>query len=172
MTTAKFCSQCGNALTEGARFCAGCGTGVNVAPAVPPTSQTAYYCPDCEATLPPRYRRSTGLFDCPWCGYVGGALTRAVTTGPGGGIAYGPAPSLPGTGRDVSAGIAYLLWAFLGGFGVHRFYLGDTGIGLGIIALNFGLLLLFWPLWLPVMLVVYIVEACLIPGAAEKARQG
>jgi TM2 domain-containing membrane protein YozV len=29
-----------------------------------------------------------------------------------------------------STGIAYLLWFFLGVFGVHRFYLGKTGSGL------------------------------------------
>jgi TM2 domain-containing membrane protein YozV len=26
-----------------------------------------------------------------------------------------------------STGVAYLLWFFLGGFGAHRFYLGQTG---------------------------------------------
>ena len=29
-----------------------------------------------------------------------------------------------------SAGLAYLLWFFLGGLGVHRFYLGQTGTGI------------------------------------------
>ena len=31
--------------------------------------------------------------------------------------------------RSKSTGIAYLLWIFLGVFGVHRFYLGSTGVG-------------------------------------------
>ena len=26
-----------------------------------------------------------------------------------------------------SVGVAYLLWAFFGGFGAHRFYLGRSG---------------------------------------------
>ncbi len=33
-----------------------------------------------------------------------------------------------------SVGIAYLLWFFLGAFGVHRFYLGSWGIGFLILA--------------------------------------
>jgi TM2 domain-containing membrane protein YozV len=31
--------------------------------------------------------------------------------------------------RSKSTGIAYLLWIFLGGFGLHRFYLGSNGMG-------------------------------------------
>jgi len=41
--------------------------------------------------------------------------------------------------------IAYLLWFFLGSFGGHRFYLGDTGRA--VCMLFFGWLTLFiWPL--------------------------
>jgi len=38
--------------------------------------------------------------------------------------------------RKKSTGVAYLLWFFLGGFGVHRFYLGRTGSGIAMIALT------------------------------------
>jgi TM2 domain-containing membrane protein YozV len=39
-----------------------------------------------------------------------------------------------------SAGVAYLLLIFLGGFGAHRFYLGETGTG----AVQLILLVLGW----------------------------
>ncbi|SNT45653.1 TM2 domain-containing protein [Asanoa hainanensis] len=32
--------------------------------------------------------------------------------------------------RQKEVGIAYLLWFFLGGLGIHQFYLGKTGRGL------------------------------------------
>jgi TM2 domain-containing membrane protein YozV len=35
--------------------------------------------------------------------------------------------------KRKNKGIAYLLWFFLGGFGGHRFYVGDTGIAIGMI---------------------------------------
>ncbi|MBP6878253.1 MAG: TM2 domain-containing protein [Phenylobacterium sp.] len=35
-----------------------------------------------------------------------------------------------------SAGVAYLLWLFLGGLGAHRFYLGRTGSGVAMLALT------------------------------------
>lgn len=33
--------------------------------------------------------------------------------------------------NQKSPTVALLLWLFLGVFGAHRFYLGDTGVGLG-----------------------------------------
>ena len=44
--------------------------------------------------------------------------------------------------QKKSAGIAYVLWLFTGGFGGHRFYLGRTGSAVG----QLGLTLLGWPL--------------------------
>ena len=69
--------------------------------------------------------------------------------------------------------IAYLLWFFLGGFGVHRFYLGHTKSGLWMLglciisavlsviavgALGFIALSIWW-----------VVDAFLIPGLARNA---
>lgn len=32
-----------------------------------------------------------------------------------------------------SAGVAYLLWFFLGGLGAHRFYIGHKGVGFAML---------------------------------------
>ncbi|MFC5344752.1 NINE protein [Brevundimonas staleyi] len=71
-----------------------------------------------------------------------------------------------------SAGVAYLLWFFTGGFGGHRFYLGRTGSAVAqlilsllgwvlLLAAGFGLLFLI-PLgvWL-------LVDLFLIPGMIQ-----
>ena len=65
-----------------------------------------------------------------------------------------------------STGLAYVLWFFLGWFGVHRFYLGRTGSGLAQLLL--GLLG-----WLPLFIgwvilgIWWLVDALLIPGIAR-----
>lgn len=70
-----------------------------------------------------------------------------------------------------SVGLAYVLWFFLGGLGIHRFYLGRTGSGVGMLLLNLvgwltvwimigGVFLFAWFIW-------WIVDAFLIPGMAR-----
>ena len=65
-----------------------------------------------------------------------------------------------------STGVAYLLWFLLGGFGAHRFYLGQTGSATAQLIL----LLLGWiPLFVGwVVLGVWLfVDLFLIPGIAR-----
>ena len=67
-----------------------------------------------------------------------------------------------------SVGIAYALWFFLGLFGAHRFYTGQTGsaiaqLVLTIIGFMLTILLVGWLLVLGVVIWV-IVDAFLIPG--------
>ena len=69
--------------------------------------------------------------------------------------------------QKKSTGAAYLLWLFLGGFGAHRFYLGQTGTAVAQLLL----LLLGWipfgigwgvlGLWL-------LVDLFLIPGIISR----
>jgi TM2 domain-containing membrane protein YozV len=67
------------------------------------------------------------------------------------------------------AGVAYLLWFFLGGFGAHRFYLGTTGTAVAQL-----LLLLLG--WIPFLLgwvvlgIWLVVDLFLIPGIARDAN--
>ncbi|NKB48812.1 MAG: NINE protein [Alphaproteobacteria bacterium] len=64
--------------------------------------------------------------------------------------------------------LAYILWFFLGGFGVHRFYLGRMGTGAAMLAIT----IVSWILTLVVIgafgfIVIgiwWIVDAFLIPG--------
>ena len=66
-----------------------------------------------------------------------------------------------------SAGISYLLWFFLGGFGAHRFYLGQNGTA----AAQLLLLLLGW---LPIFIGWFVlglwlfVDLFLIPGIVQR----
>ena len=66
-----------------------------------------------------------------------------------------------------SAGVAYLLCIFLGGFGAHRFYLGYSGTG----AVQLVLWLLGWVTvfiaWIPLGIWI-IIDLFLIPGMARE----
>ena len=65
--------------------------------------------------------------------------------------------------QKKSTGAAYLLWLFLGGFGAHRFYLGQTGTAVAQLLLlllgwiPFGIGWIVLGLWL-------FVDLFLIPG--------
>lgn len=69
-----------------------------------------------------------------------------------------------------SVGASYLIWFFLGGLGVHRFYLGRMGSGIAQLLLG----LLGWlPLFMGwvVLGVWLIVDAFLIPGIAREENE-
>lgn len=70
--------------------------------------------------------------------------------------------------QKKSMGLSYLLWAFLGGLGLHRLYNGRVGSGVAIMLLNiFGLLTVTITVGVPMVLAAWtwvIVDAFLIPG--------
>ena len=69
--------------------------------------------------------------------------------------------------------VAYLLWFFLGGFGAHRFYMGRTRSGFGMLGLCVGSLVLTMVvvgfIGLAALFVWAIVDAFLIPKWMEQA---
>ncbi|MBN9561670.1 MAG: TM2 domain-containing protein [Alphaproteobacteria bacterium] len=70
-----------------------------------------------------------------------------------------------------SAGIAYLLWFFLGSLGAHRFYLKHTGSALAMLLIFLGSLALtvvaIGVFGLIVVGIWALVDAFLIPGMAR-----
>lgn len=58
--------------------------------------------------------------------------------------------------------VTYLLWAFLAGFGGHRFYLGKTGTAVGQLICTLSLV------GIVVTFVWIIVDAFLIPGMVRE----
>jgi TM2 domain-containing membrane protein YozV len=76
--------------------------------------------------------------------------------------------SLPGAGSAKSIGLTYVLWAFLGGFGAHRMYVGRVGSGFGQLALLIGsivtLKIIVGLIGLIALSIWWIADAFLIPG--------
>lgn len=74
-----------------------------------------------------------------------------------------------------STGISYLLWFFLGGFGVHRFYLARTGSAIAMLVIYvLSWILVFaavGAIGLAIIGVWWIVDAFLIPGLAREYNQ-
>ena len=100
----NFCRACGQPLTEGARFCAGCGANVDTS-ALMPARQSA----------PAPYRPGHDAF----CRACGRPINVQARTCPGCGAPQSPAIGLGEKSRITAA----LLAIFLGGFGIHKFYL-------------------------------------------------
>lgn len=76
-------------------------------------------------------------------------------------------PSTTSAGTK-SAAAAYLLWFFLGGLGIHRFYMGRTGSGFGMLGLAVGSFVLSFVviglIGYPVLFIWWLVDAFLIAG--------
>jgi len=103
-TDQHFCYGCGRLLHASATACPHCGAQQR---AVQPANSLALgrevFCRACGAGL------NAAAPLCPNCG----APQRAASTG----------------GGDKSRIAAAILALFLGGFGIHKFYLGQTGLG-------------------------------------------
>ena len=71
-----------------------------------------------------------------------------------------------------SAGVAYLLWFFLGATGAHRFYLGQTGTAVAqLLLFIFGWLTIWVGVGLVLLLplgIWVLVDAFLIPSIARE----
>ena len=57
-----------------------------------------------------------------------------------------------------SVGLAYLLWFFFGGLGVHRFYTGNTKSALVRLGLTISIV------GIPIMMLLWLIDAFLLPG--------
>ena len=103
-------------------------------------------CPNCKK----------GIFQaanvCPYCGTVQNTVQPAHQQ------AYAPAPGYTQNARPSKDKLAAgLLAIFLGGFGVHHFYLGNVGLGL--------LYLLFF--WTGIPLIVGIIEGIIYLATSD-----
>ncbi len=93
---------------------------------------------------------------------------------------YGPHPGLspgnvyPPVASRKEVGIAYLLWFFFGGLGVHHFYLGRTGWGATYLLLLIGGILTSWVLIgflaLFALAIMLLVDLFAIPSYTERAN--
>jgi len=119
-----FCRSCGAPLSDQAGFCTGCGAGAGTG---------NNFCYQCGAQADPNTaacsRCGVALYSAP--GAAPGVYPGAVP--PAG---YPPPAPFPGGYPGVplnplkSKLVAGLLGIFVGGFGVHRFYLGYNTIGI------------------------------------------
>ncbi len=106
-----FCKNCGSAVNDNQVVCLSCGCAVG-------TGTT--YCANCGGELAPN------AFACMKCGVAADFGSATKNTGNTGipGLDKGWCPA----GKEKI--VAILLAFFLGGFGIHNFYLGETKKGI------------------------------------------
>jgi TM2 domain-containing membrane protein YozV len=101
---------------------------------------------------------------------------RALTSG-GSGSGGGHAPANPVFIREKSIGVAYLLWFFVGGLSVHRFYLGFSTSGAiqaSLIPIAYAMMIagsLVGALPLFASALWLLADAFMIPGLARQANE-
>ncbi len=106
-----FCKNCGNQIDPQAAICVKCGFANGVG---------NNFCHNCGRQIAP------GAAVCMGCGVpVNVPVNPPYPPGPGPGP-YPPQPAVVGDKSKMTAG---LLGIFLGGWGVHNFYLGKAGRG-------------------------------------------
>ena len=111
----KFCYACGAVVHVSATDCPSCGA--RQSDAVDARPGTALGNPD---------RSAYGQVYCRGCGH---ALHQTAPLCPNCGAPQSAPPSAS-SGPTKSKIVAALLAFFLGGFGVHKFYLGQVGLGI------------------------------------------
>ena len=93
----------------------------------------------------------------------------------GGGLSNDAKAAMAFATESKSPAIAYLLWFFLGGFGIHRFYLGRVGSGIAMLVLLVASIILsvavIGALGYIALVIWWIVDAFLIPGMARDFNQ-
>ncbi|MDO4864399.1 MAG: TM2 domain-containing protein [Ruminococcus sp.] len=105
-------------------YCKNCGSAVEQGAAIctncgVPVGQGTNYCENCGTALQP------GAAVCMSCGFAANATVKA--------------PAMPGAKSKIAAG---LLAIFLGGWGVHNFYLGYTGKAVAQLCITIGAIIL------------------------------
>jgi TM2 domain-containing membrane protein YozV/RNA polymerase subunit RPABC4/transcription elongation factor Spt4 len=117
-----FCGECGKLISRAAEYCTGCGAR-QVRAAVMPQRATGLREATTETPLPGR------VADEKYCLRCGRVVHESAPTCPGCGAAQ-PGHGGGGTNASRNRTTAAILALFLGGVGVHRFYIGRPGSGI------------------------------------------